>query len=141
MNIWAVNLGFLVKLKRPPKFNQDGSKTVRVYCATFKKSKPLPNGLFSGNSSTLKQDEEMKSVIAESQTDSLNNNIPKCCNFALTFKSDPNTDCWLLYQEYGKDQMMHLHYLEWETFQDIREYVAEYTDKVRSLVEMKDLIY
>ena len=41
VNIWAVSLGFLVKLKRPPKVNQDGSKTLRVYCASFKKSKPL----------------------------------------------------------------------------------------------------
>jgi hypothetical protein len=27
VNIWSVSLGFLVKLKRPPKFNADGSKT------------------------------------------------------------------------------------------------------------------
>jgi len=100
VNIWAVNLGFLVKLKRPPKFNQDGSKTLRVYCATFKKSKPLPAGLFSLNGSTVKQDEETQKQASES-------NAPRCCNFALTFKSEPNTDCWLLYQEYGKDQMMH----------------------------------
>ena len=45
VNIWAVNLGFLVKLKRPPKVNQDGSKTLRVYCASYKKSKPLPNDM------------------------------------------------------------------------------------------------
>lgn len=83
----------------------------------------------------MKQDEDTK-LASE-----IGSNTPRCCNFALTFKSDPNTDCWLLYQEYGKEQMLHLHRLEWETFQDIREYVAEYTDKVRSLVEMKDLIY
>ena len=50
VNIWAISLGFLVKLKRPPKVNQDGSKTLRVYCASFKKSKPLDEmytGLFS----------------------------------------------------------------------------------------------
>jgi len=41
VNIWAVHLGFLVKLKRPPKLNQDGSKTLRVYCASYKKSKPI----------------------------------------------------------------------------------------------------
>lgn len=41
VNVWAVSLGFLVKLKRPPKVNQDGSKTLRVYCGSFKKSKPL----------------------------------------------------------------------------------------------------
>jgi len=37
INLWAVNLGFLVKLKRPPKMNTDGSKTMRVYCSCFKK--------------------------------------------------------------------------------------------------------
>jgi len=37
--------------------------------------------------------------------------------------------------------MQHSHCLEWETYKDIREYVAQYNDKVRSLVEMKDLIY
>ena len=41
VNVWAISLGFLVKMKRPPKTNQDGSKTLRVYCASFKKSKPL----------------------------------------------------------------------------------------------------
>lgn len=37
INLWAVNLGFLVKLRRPPKMNTDGSKTMRVYCSCFKK--------------------------------------------------------------------------------------------------------
>ena len=37
INLWAVNLGFLIKLKRPPKMNTDGSKTMRVYCSSHKK--------------------------------------------------------------------------------------------------------
>ena len=37
--------------------------------------------------------------------------------------------------------MQHSHCLEWETYKDIREYVSQYNDKVRSLVEMKDMIY
>jgi hypothetical protein len=37
--------------------------------------------------------------------------------------------------------MQHSHCLEWETFKGIREYVQQYNDKVRSLVEMKDMIY
>lgn len=57
VNIWAVNLGFLVKLKRPPKFNADGSKTLRVYCQSFNKSKPLPpSAATTGINSTLKND-------------------------------------------------------------------------------------
>ena len=65
VNVWAVSLGFLVKLKRPPKVNQDGSKTLRVYCASFKKSKPLCEdagqtlsdlGSVSGCGTTLKKD-------------------------------------------------------------------------------------
>jgi hypothetical protein len=55
VNIWAVSLGFLVKLKRPPKFNADGSKTLRVYCQSFSKAKPLPPSAAStGVNSTLK---------------------------------------------------------------------------------------
>lgn len=59
VNIWAVSLGFLVKLKRPPKFNADGSKTLRVYCQSFAKSKPLPpSAATTGINSTLKADRE-----------------------------------------------------------------------------------
>lgn len=32
INVWACNLGFLVKLKRSPKLNADGSQTLRLYC-------------------------------------------------------------------------------------------------------------
>ena len=72
---------------------------------------------------------------------SVPSSLQKCCNFALTFKSNPKTDCWLLYQEFSREQMCHSHCLELETFNDIRTYVTQYTDKVRSLVEMKDMIY
>ena len=65
----------------------------------------------------------------------------KCCSFGLTFKADPSTDCWLLYQEYSREQMSHGHCLEAETFNDIREYVSLYTSKVNSLTELKELIY
>ena len=40
INIWAVDLGFIVKLKRPPKMNADGSKTMRVYCSCSKRYEP-----------------------------------------------------------------------------------------------------
>lgn len=50
VNVWAVNLGFLVKLKRPPKVNQDGSKTLRVYCASYKHSGRVNDESFAENS-------------------------------------------------------------------------------------------
>jgi hypothetical protein len=65
----------------------------------------------------------------------------RTCNFALTFKADTSTDCWLMYQEYHKEQMMHTHQLDALTYANIREYIGQYTDKVRSLTELKELIY
>ena len=65
----------------------------------------------------------------------------RCCNFGLTFKSDPATDSWLLYQEYSRDQMTHTHRLEVETFSSIKENVQFYATKVKSLSELKELIY
>ena len=38
VNIWSCNAGFLVKLKRSPKVNADGSQTLRLYCQSYKKS-------------------------------------------------------------------------------------------------------
>ena len=32
INTWSCDLGFLVKLKRSPKVNADGSQTLRLYC-------------------------------------------------------------------------------------------------------------
>lgn len=46
-----------------------------------------------------------------------------------------------MYQEYHKEQMMHTHQLDVATFDNIREYIAMYTEKVRSLTELKELIY
>lgn len=151
VNIWAVNLGFLVKLKRPPKVNQDGSKTLRVYCASFKKSKPLPDDVLdesqpcSANQSVAKSDvrpSQCSSSIKSERFEcsSVSSHI-RCCSFGLTFKADPATDCWLLYQEYSKEKMTHSHRLEQATYANIREYVQLYTDKVRSLTELKELIY
>jgi len=37
----------------------------------------------------LKEEEDMKPLLV--------GNGVKCCSFALTFKSDQRTDCWLLY--------------------------------------------
>ena len=118
VNVWAVSLGFLVKLKRPPKVNQDGSKTLRVYCASFKKSKPLDEDAsivasqtVSRCGTTIKTNTDEQLLPPQSQapsmigsgTQSVSSNLTKteemilkplqlgvrCCNFGLTFKSDP----------------------------------------------------
>lgn len=157
VNVWAVNLGFLVKLKRPPKVNQDGSKTLRVYCATYKKSSRLPDeistALAEGPESQVcsvngsvakseKQGSQCSTSVKSDRFESMSScSYIRCCSFGLTFKADPATDCWLLYQEYSKDKMTHSHKLEQETYSNIRDYVQLYTDKVRSLTELKELIY
>jgi len=158
VNIWAVNLGFLVKLKRPPKVNQDGSKTLRVYCATYKKSSRIPDDISSAmaegaesqacsaNGSVAKSERKIHSQCSSSMKSERFESMSscshvRCCQFGLTFKADPATDCWLLYQEYSKEKMTHSHRLEQDTYANIREYVQLYTDKVRSLTELKELIY
>ena len=98
INLWAVNLGFLVKLRRPPKMNADGSKTMRVYCSSYKKAdtdEKLNNGLVS------KIDADDKKILGEGKDkgkykekalkDVKNPESDKCyhsgvCTFALTFK-------------------------------------------------------
>ena len=41
VNVWAVSIGFLLKLKRSPKLNADGSQTLRLYCQSYRRSEPL----------------------------------------------------------------------------------------------------
>ncbi|CDW86622.1 far1-related protein [Stylonychia lemnae] len=117
INIWAVSLGFLVKLKRSPKLNADGSQTLRLYCQSFKRSEPLDG------------------------VDRKTYNQNPSCHFALTFKQDEKSGCWLMYQEYLLEFMKHNHKLEKRRYDSIREYVKEYHDKVKSLSELKELIY
>eukprot|EP00347_Sterkiella_histriomuscorum_P012508 403368312 len=117
INMWAVGLGFLVKLKRSPKLNADGSQTLRLYCQSFKRSEPLDT------------------------IDALLYKENPQCHFALTFKQDDKTGCWLMYQEYVEEFMKHNHKLEKRRYDSIREYVKEYHDKVKTLSELKELIY
>ena len=46
-----------------------------------------------------------------------------------------------MYQEYVEEFMKHNHKLEKKKYDSIREYVKEYHDKVKTLSELKDLIY
>ena len=59
----------------------------------------------------------------------------------MTFKQDEKTGCWLMYQEYTDASMRHSHRLEKRCYDSVRDYVQEYTSKVRSLAELKDLVY
>lgn len=101
VNVWAVELGFLMKLKRSPKVNADGSQTLRLYCQSYKKS-------------------DVHS-----------------CNFAMTFKQDEKTGCWLLYQEYNESSMRHSHNLEKRKYDSVRDYVREYSNKIKSVSELR----
>lgn len=112
VNVWAISLGFLVKLKRSPKINADGSQTLRLYCSSYKRSEPL-----------MKEEK------------------PAPCNFAMTFKQDERTACWLMYQEFSSDCMAHKHKLDKKRYDSIRAYVQDYHDKVKTLAQLKDLIY
>ncbi len=101
INLWACDIGFLVKLKRSPKVNADGSQTLRLYCQSYKKS-------------------DVHS-----------------CPYAMTFKQDDKTGCWLLYQEYSEGSMRHSHNLEKRKFDSVKDYVREYSNKVRSVAELR----
>jgi hypothetical protein len=46
-----------------------------------------------------------------------------------------------MYQEFSKDCMRHGHKLDKRRYDSIRQYISDYHDKVKSLSELKDLIY
>jgi hypothetical protein len=150
INLWAVNLGFLIKLKRPPKMNTDGSKTMRVYCSSHKKCE------FGVSSPEKKYDAKLDSDdkklllgkdIKNPETNKyepakkVNSNGLEQCTFALTFKLEERQDQWLLYQEYSKNSMVHNHPLDKVKYDNIRDYINRYNEQIKSLTELKDLIY
>lgn len=63
INLWAVNLGFLVKLRRPPKMNTDGSKTMRVYCSCFKKYDFEADGKGGATTYHIKYDKNDRKIM------------------------------------------------------------------------------
>ena len=132
-----MNLGFLVKLRRPPKMNQDGSKTMRVYCSSYKKSAGSDD---IKNNGEPKGEEDSKQEIKNPERDQFIS-CQGVCTFALTFKLEERQGQWLLYQEYNKQAMSHNHNLDKMTFNSIRDYISKYTLQIKSLTELKDLIY
>ena len=98
INLWAVNLGFLVKLRRPPKMNADGSKTMRVYCSSYNKSDTNDNEKKPDSPEfKSKLDHDDKKIIGKKDytekalKDIKNPESDKfcahgVCTFALTFK-------------------------------------------------------
>jgi len=126
INLWAVNLGFLVKLRRPPKMNADGSKTMRVYCSSYRKA----------GETEFKNCGEI-----DDKGDIKNPEQAGVCTFALTFKLEERQGQWLLYQEYCRTGMTHNHCLDKVKYESIRDYISKYTEQIKSLTELKDLIY
>ena len=145
VNLWAVNLGFLMKLKRPPKMNTDGSKTLRLYCAGHKKvdfnNKGIEAKLDSDDKKVLMGDVKNPESNKYEKKVKISNDGLEPCTFALTFKLEERQDQWLLYQEYSKKSMTHNHPLEKVKYDNIREYINTYNEQIKSLTELKDLIY
>lgn len=98
INLWAVNLGFLVKLRRPPKMNTDGSKTMRVYCSCYKK---YGDDTCASDTKAFYLRYEKDRKMVENDKNVKNPESPKKgyeqCTFALTFKLEERQDQWLLY--------------------------------------------
>lgn len=127
INLWSVNLGFLMKLRRPPKMNADGSKTMRVYCSSQKKE---------SDEKCAESKKDVKNPESDAKFKECTN-----CPFALTFKLEERQGQWLLYQEYSQSSMTHNHTLDKLKYQSIRDYIGQYTIQIKSLSELKDLIF
>lgn len=125
---WAYQLGFSMKLLRPPKSNKDGTKTIRLYCTRFNRGK--------------NQNEKENGKPTENQEEE------DCCRFGITFKQDNETRIWLLYQEFDQNSFIHNHkcterpnYLEINKSEyDIEECCKKYKRKIKSLIILQKLI-
>jgi len=85
---WAQPLGFSLKMKRAPKENKAGHKTLRLYCSVAR-------------SNTTKSDinhiEESTGLKEE------------CCFFALSFRYVADSQTWILHDEFDTSKMWHTH--------------------------------
>ena len=70
----------------------------------------------------------------------LNANGLESCTFALTFKLEERQDQWLLYQEYSRNSMVHNHPLDKAKYDNIRDYINQYNEQIKSLTELKEMI-
>ena len=89
--------------------NADGSKTMRVYCSSYRKE---------GGEEDVKNPEALESKFVS---------CPGVCTFALTFKLEERQGQWLLYQEYARSGMTHNHGLDKVKYESIRDYISKYT--------------
>ena len=93
-------LGFSLKMRRPPKENRDGCKTVRLYCA------------MSSSNHNCKAD----SVQIEEQSGLKE----EFCYFALSFKFVSESKTWILNDTFSSERLWHSHpfyhsYIEGQT--------------------------
>jgi hypothetical protein len=83
---WSQPLGFSLKMRRPPKENRDGSKTLRLYCSMARCCEKDVNLI------------EEKTGLKE-----------EICFFALSFRFVPESETWILNDSYKSDLMWHTH--------------------------------
>ena len=89
MNIeWAQPLGFTLKMKRSPKQNLKGHKTVKLYCSI-------------GRCNTTKADiEDIEEHTGMKE---------ELCHFSLSFRFIAESHTWILNTKYAVDTMWHTH--------------------------------
>jgi hypothetical protein len=89
-NEWAQLLGFSLKMRRPPKENRDGCKTMRLYCASVQSG--------SKNGKAERGEIEEHTGLKEQQ-----------CYFALSFKYVSDSKTWIVNDTYSIERMWHTH--------------------------------
>ncbi|TNV85436.1 hypothetical protein FGO68_gene15044 [Halteria grandinella] len=91
---WALQLGFTMKIKRSPKCNRDGSKTLRLYCNHH-------------NSHYTQDDINMIEQISGLKEET--------CFFGLTFRFIPGSNVWILYDNFEAGKIFHSHPFYYES--------------------------
>ncbi|CDW79176.1 UNKNOWN [Stylonychia lemnae] len=100
--LWAVQLGFQVKLRRSPKYNKDGSSTLRLYCTKMQQ----PNS--KGQNQQQNSQNQNQKAKAES------------CQFAISFRFDPQNLIWLVYDQFDAYKFSHNHAIQVFDLSNIR---------------------
>jgi hypothetical protein len=85
---WANPLGFSLKMRRPPKDNRDGSRTLRLYCGLSKCQ------VSQANMTEI----ELETGLKEEQ-----------CYFAISFKFLSQSQTWVLNDEFSTERFWHTH--------------------------------
>lgn len=85
---WSQPLGFSLKMRRPPKDNKDGSKTLRLYCSMARCS------VSAADVNLIEEKTGLKEEI---------------CFFALSFRFVPQSETWIMNETYNTDLLWHTH--------------------------------